>query len=127
MTESRSIPNTAQRARAVALERHRAELEEVRSEADKKLALLNDMLASERDLKEEAARSTMIWKTICSLMAGFVLILCIKVAQPPEPWNTSTPPSRQKLEVVTYGWHDPKRGWCSYDNGEQITVKQWKP
>ena len=63
MTDDRSIPHTAQRARAVALERHRAELEEVRSEADRKLALLNDMLASERDLKEEAARSTMDFRS----------------------------------------------------------------
>ena len=124
MTESHSIPHTAQRARAVALERHRAELEEVRSEADKKLALLNDMLASERRAKESVALRGSVWMAAFFAVTAFALILLLT---PNEDWRTSTPPSRQKVEVVTYGWHDPKRGWCSYDNGEQITVKQWKP
>ena len=124
MTDDRSIPHTAQRARAVALERHRAELEEVRSEADRKLALLNDMLASERRAKARVALRGSVWMAAFFAVTTFALILLLT---PNEDWRTSTPPSRQKVEVVTYGWHDPKRGWCSYDTGEPITVKQWKP
>lgn len=41
-------------------------------------------------------------------------------------WNNSAPPNRQKLEVKTFGWHDPKRGWCSYETGEQISVIEWR-
>jgi len=43
------------------------------------------------------------------------------------PWRSDAPPVEQKVQVVTHGWYHKKKGWCSYDCGEPITVKEWRP
>lgn len=61
-----------------------------------------------------------------SVAVCIVAIVAVWALMPKGDWRTDNPPQRQKLEVVTYGWHDPKKGWCSYDTGERITVKEWR-
>ena len=96
---------TAKRAREVALERHRAELEAVNKRADK-------------------------WKWYAhkamQLLVGVFIVLVVSYYKMNEPWRNETPPVQQKLKVVTYGWYHQTKGWCSYETGEPITVIEWQ-
>lgn len=148
MSAEQEMPIGARRARDLRLKEHREEvdgykkrikeLEEGESvlegivEAYSKVAdaQLKQRLEDRWLLKSEIRRNKAwmwAWLGTSTALAAIVLALILRPAFGKEQWRKSTPPTRQKLEVVTYGWHDPKRGWCSYDNGEQITVKQWKP
>ena len=91
------MPIAAQRARQEALKRHR----------------------------REVAR----WKL--SAIVNFVCLLAITgihfYGVFTSEWHTDKPMPMQRLTVVTDGFMDKQGNWRSFDNGEKITVKQWKP
>lgn len=80
-----------------------------------------------------------MWKTINRWkLASAVLLLCFfglvafgcyrsQQGSTPSTWSTKPPPPITKLQVITYGFYDKAGVWRSYDNGEPITVQQWKP
>lgn len=69
------------------------------------------------------------WKLLCiqsMMVLGGCLIVSVFV--PFDEWRSDTPPAYQKLRISTheYGWYHPEKGWCSYEDGRQITPTFWK-
>ena len=92
--------------------------------------------ASRRATAERAARHkaevnrlirTMWMYTGGSFAFGFAVAFGVIQLIDREPWRSDAPPVEQKVQVVTHGWYHKKKGWCSYDCGEPITVKEWRP
>ena len=91
------MPSTARRAREEALKRHRREVDRW-----KLVAIVN-------------------FVCLCAV-AGIHYYGVLSGG-----WHTDKPMPMQRLTVVTEGFMDKQGDWRSFDNGEKITVKQWKP
>lgn len=92
------MPITAQRARQEALKRHRREVAQWK----------------------RVAHAFMVMSVI--IMGALILFVLHT-----DNWHTDKPMPMQRLTVVTEGFMDRQGNWRSFDNGEKITVKQWKP
>lgn len=93
------MPITAQRARQEALKRHRREVR--------------------------------WWKLLAvfffvQAMLGACTVIYL-LDEERHGWHTDKPMPMQRLTVVTEGFMDKQGDWRSFDNGEKIAVKQWKP
>lgn len=52
----------------------------------------------------------------------------VEVAALRMQWNdTADAPPLQRVTVITEGFKDKKGTWRSFDNGEPITVTEWRP
>lgn len=96
------LNSTAERAREQALARHRAELDCVR----------------------RAMRGI---KVICYGLLLAVLVLLHLLYKGTAPWRQDKAPALQKVHGITPVYVDKKGVWRSYDTGEPVTVKQWRP
>jgi len=92
------MPSTARRAREEALNRHRREV---------------------RHWKRVAHTFMMMSAIIMGVLILFILHA--------DDWHTDKPMPMQRLTVVTDGFMDRDGNWRSFDNGEKISVQQWKP
>lgn len=98
------IPETAKRAREVALEAHRAEL--------------------------KSMRKMFRWYFAAGLLTGVSAALVIAAwTNPANPgWRgKQDAPPMQRVKVITDGYVDKSGQWRAFDNGEPITVTLWKP
>lgn len=80
--------------------------------------------ATKRRYARIRRRNTILFISIAFLLglsAGMLPYLLT-----PQGWHTTTPPSERPLHVMTKGWYDDGK-WYSYDCGEEITVKAWRP
>jgi len=103
MSTEASRKATAERA-----ERHRKEVDAALEKAETWRAVAYGMMV-----------------LIAALLVAFA-ILVIHPRQKEASWRTDVPPARQKVEIVTYGWWHPSKGWCSYETGETISVTYWR-
>lgn len=80
-------------------------------------------VALERHRREVRSWKVSSWINFCLFVASLVLWLV-----PVEGWmDPKDCPPLQRVTVVTEGFKDKDGKWRSFDNGEPITVKEWKP
>ena len=100
---------TAKRAREVALERHRAELEAVNKRADKWKSL---------------ARSGLY------IVLAQLVIIILGSYQLTRPWRVSEPPANQPVRLVVICYKGKDGVWKSYAEGHPVQPAKewmWKP
>lgn len=135
---------TAKRARDLALDRHKAELDHLKERVVvwKRLsgtgsALILALFVIVFLLKWENKRMKTKYEAtlieLDSTKTKYVNVVADywhfldSSQQEFDQWHTETPPVEVKLSVVTYAWYNDKGEWQSYSNGSVIDVLQWKP
>jgi hypothetical protein len=96
---------TAQRARELALAKHKAEIASI-------------------------TKQMQVWRIAGILgLSELILGLLVFLAHDPEPgWRgKQDAPPMQRVHVITTGFVDKQGQWRSFENGEPITVNLWKP
>ena len=88
-----------------------------------------------RDLADAKARAG--WNAILVFVLAAALILSIPahvtirraMQDPPQAWreDTYSAPPLQRVTVITTAFRDREGSWRTFDNGEPITVKRWRP
>ena len=94
------------------------------------MAELSPTARAARREREHRHKKECFLALVAGALLGCVIGVCVMtwmIVRDNTPWHTETPPVEARLQVVTYGWYDKKGVWRSYDNGEEITVKQWQP
>lgn len=100
---------TAQRARNLALAQHREELD-----------ALSARVKHYREWMQAWRIAAIIW--VVTLLAATVFFGSRM------KWNNpADAPPLQRVKVITEGFKDKAGHWRSFDNGEPITVTEWKP
>jgi len=126
------IHPTAQRARDIARAAHAEEIARWRERLAQEEQEHNIAL---RDLADAKARAGM--HAILILVLGTALILSIPahvmirraMQDPPQAWreDTYSAPPLQRVTVITTAFRDRDGSWRTFDNGEPVNVKAWKP
>lgn len=88
-----------------------------------------------RDLADAKARAG--WNAILVFVLAAALILSIPahvairsaMQDPPQAWreDTYSAPPLQRVTVITTAFRDREGSWRTFDNGEPVNVKYWKP
>lgn len=77
---------------------------------------------------ERHRKEVRLWKVSSWVGFGlFVASLALWLVPRSEWSDTEDCPPLQRVTVVTEGFKDKDGKWRSFDNGEPITVKEWKP
>jgi len=88
-----------------------------------------------RDLADAKARAG--WNAILVFVLAAALILSIPahvtirraMQDPPQAWreDTYSAPPLQRVTVITTAFRDRDGRWRTFDNGESVNVKAWRP
>lgn len=92
-----TLPSTAREARRLAQLRHRNQL--------------------------------LVWKVIAGASVVTAVVACVTCyfSFSVQGWRTDRAMPMQRVEVIVDGFVDKNGEWRSFDNGERISVQQWKP
>lgn len=77
-----------------------------------------------RNSQRERLARAQAWRNIFGVA---LLLLLAESAWDMLPMLYDDAPPMQRVTVVTDGFKDKQGVWRSFDNGEPITVKEWRP
>ena len=90
---------------------------------------MNSQAQRARDIARQRTRNKLIaWQTLTIVSTVSMLIAWTAFyLLASSTWRSDQAPPLQRVHVVTEGFMDRQGQWRSFDTGERITAKYWKP